>query len=78
MSGGTVSVNNVAYTYGLSSTPWGGKGQSGFGHTHGALGFAELLEPHHVHVDRGKFGRELWWYPYGQEKYRREQHHAGH
>jgi acyl-CoA reductase-like NAD-dependent aldehyde dehydrogenase len=69
MSGGTVSINNVAYTYGLSSTPWGGKGQSGFGHTHGELGFAELLEPHHVHLDRGKFGRELWWYPYGQEKY---------
>ena len=69
MSGGTVSVNNVAYTYALSSTPWGGKGQSGFGHTHGALGFAELLEPHHVHVDRGKFGRELWWYPYSKEKY---------
>ena len=69
MSGGTVLVNNVAYTYGLASTPWGGKGQSGFGHTHGELGFSELLEPHHIHIDRGKFDRELWWYPYNQEKY---------
>jgi succinate-semialdehyde dehydrogenase/glutarate-semialdehyde dehydrogenase len=69
MRGGTISVNNVAYTYGLASTPWGGNGQSGFGHTHGALGFAELLEPHHVHIDRGKFVRELWWYPYDSEKF---------
>jgi succinate-semialdehyde dehydrogenase/glutarate-semialdehyde dehydrogenase len=69
MSGGTTSVNNVAYTYGLTSTPWGGKGQSGFGRTHGELGFAELLEPHHVHIDKGKFGRELWWYPYDREKF---------
>jgi acyl-CoA reductase-like NAD-dependent aldehyde dehydrogenase len=69
MSGGTTSVNNVAYTYGLTSTPWGGKGESGFGHTHGELGFAELLEHHHVHIDKGKVGRELWWYPYDQEKF---------
>ena len=69
MSGGTTLLNNVAYTYGLTSTPWGGKGQSGFGRTHGELGFAELLEPHHVHIDKGKFGQELWWYPYDREKF---------
>jgi succinate-semialdehyde dehydrogenase/glutarate-semialdehyde dehydrogenase len=68
MSGGTVSVNNVAYTYGLASTPWGGSRQSGYGRTHGQLGFQELLEPHHVHVDSGKFAQELWWYPYDKEK----------
>ena len=69
MSGGTTLVNNVAYTYGLASTPWGGKDQSGFGRTHGTLGFAELLEPHHVHVDKGKFNQELWWYPYDKDKF---------
>lgn len=67
MSGGTVNVNNVGYTFGLASTPWGGRKDSGFGHTHGEEGFAELLEPHHVHVDRGRFARELWWHPYGRE-----------
>jgi succinate-semialdehyde dehydrogenase/glutarate-semialdehyde dehydrogenase len=69
MSGGTTIVNNVAYTYGLTSTPWGGRGMSGFGYTHGELGFAELLEHHHVHIDEGKIGRELWWYPYNGEKF---------
>lgn len=67
MSGGTVNVNNVGYTFGLASTPWGGRKDSGFGRTHGDEGFSELLEPHHVHVDRGRFARELWWHPYGQE-----------
>lgn len=67
MNGGTINVNNVGYTFGLASTPWGGRKDSGFGHTHGAEGFAELLEPHHVHVDRGRFRRELWWHPYGRE-----------
>ena len=67
MSGGTVNVNNIGYTFGLASTPWGGRKDSGFGHTHGEEGFAELLEPHHVHVDRGRFPRELWWHPYGRE-----------
>ncbi|NLI74427.1 MAG: aldehyde dehydrogenase family protein [Euryarchaeota archaeon] len=67
LTGGTINVNNVGYTYGLASTPWGGRGDSGFGHTHGIEGFSELLESHHVHVDRGKFSRELWWHPYGRE-----------
>lgn len=64
---GTITVNNVAYTYGLGATPWGGRGESGFGRTHGDAGFEELLERQHVHLDRGKFPSEIWWPPYGQE-----------
>ncbi len=64
LSGGTVLVNNVAYTYGLAMTPWGGRGLSGFGRTHGRLGLEELTEPHHVHVDTGRIKREVWWHPY--------------
>ena len=61
---GTVVVNNCLYTYGLPSTPWGGSGESGFGRTHGQWGMMELMEPHHVHVDSGKFPRDIWWTPY--------------
>jgi len=64
MSGGTILVNNVAYTYGLPMTPWGGKGMSGYGRTHGEIGFSELVEPHHVHVDDGRYRRDIWWHPY--------------
>ncbi len=64
---GTVVVNNVLYTYGLPATPWGGRDESGFGRTHGQWGMMELMEPHHVHVDNGKFPRDLWWSPYDEE-----------
>ena len=64
---GTITVNNVAYTYGLGATPWGGRGDSGFGRTHGDAGFEELIERQHVHLDRGKFSSEIWWPPYGKE-----------
>lgn len=64
---GTITVNNVAYTYGLGATPWGGRGESGFGRTHGDMGFDELLERQHVHVDKGKFPSEIWWPPYSGE-----------
>ena len=64
---GTITINNVAYTYGLGATPWGGRGESGFGRTHGDAGFEELMERQHVHLDRGKFPSEIWWHPYGQE-----------
>lgn len=67
LTGGTVLVNNVAYTYGLPTTPWGGRGMSGFGRTHGEAGFSELVEAQHVHVDDGRFRREVWWHPYRWE-----------
>ncbi|MCX6651257.1 MAG: aldehyde dehydrogenase family protein [Methanomassiliicoccales archaeon] len=64
---GTITVNNVAYTYGLGATPWGGRGESGFGRTHGDNGFEEMIERQHVHLDRGKFSSEIWWPPYSEE-----------
>lgn len=65
---GTVDVNNVAYTFGLPATPWGGRGCSGFGTTHGMIGFMDMMFPHHIHVDKGRFRRDPWWMPYDREK----------
>jgi len=68
LSMGTIAINNHAYTYGLPQTPWGGNKNSGFGRTHGELGFHEMLEPHHIHVDKQRIDSDLWWPPYTQEK----------
>jgi len=65
---GTAVINNLLYTYGLPATPWGGKKESGYGRTHGSWGFQELMEPHHVHIDKGRWPKEFWWFPYNQEK----------
>jgi NAD-dependent aldehyde dehydrogenases len=64
---GSVDVNNTSYTFGLPATPWGGRRMSGFGTTHGMIGFKELMFPHHIHVDKGKY-HDPWWMPYDKEK----------
>jgi succinate-semialdehyde dehydrogenase/glutarate-semialdehyde dehydrogenase len=61
---GTVMVNEVLYTHGIASTPWGGVKQSGLGRTHGRAGLLELVSPRHIHVNRLSFIPDLWWYSY--------------
>lgn len=68
MRSGSVDVNNTSYTFGLPATPWGGRKNSGFGTTHGSLGFKDLMFPHHIHVDKARFRRDPWWMPYDPEK----------
>jgi len=67
LPGGTVMINNAVYTYGLGATPWGGSKDSGFGRTHGDLGFGELVESQHIHFDDGRYPRDVWWSPYDEE-----------
>jgi succinate-semialdehyde dehydrogenase/glutarate-semialdehyde dehydrogenase len=61
---GTVMVNEVLYTHGIASTPWGGVKQSGLGRTHGRAGLLELVSPRHIHVNRLGFLPDLWWFGY--------------
>jgi succinate-semialdehyde dehydrogenase/glutarate-semialdehyde dehydrogenase len=64
---GTVMVNEVLYTHGIASTPWGGVKQSGLGRTHGRAGLLELVSPRHIHVNRLSFVPDLWWFNYTPE-----------
>lgn len=61
---GTVMVNEVLYTHGIAQTPWGGVKQSGYGRTHGRAGLLELVNQHHIHVNRIASMPDLWWYSY--------------
>ncbi len=61
---GTVTVNEVLYTHGIASTPWGGVKQSGLGRTHGRAGLLELVSPRHIHINRASFIPDLWWFRY--------------
>ena len=67
---GTVSINEVTYTFALSQTPWGGPKKSGIGRTHGRAGLLEMVEPKHIHVNRFSGIKSPWWYPYSNEKAR--------
>lgn len=66
IAAGTVMVNEVLYTHGIAQTPWGGVKESGYGRTHGRAGLLELVNPHHIHVNRLGSLPDLWWFRYDQ------------
>jgi succinate-semialdehyde dehydrogenase/glutarate-semialdehyde dehydrogenase len=63
---GTVVIDDSVYTHAIPATPWGGLKHSGWGRTHGAWGFYELTNLHHVHINRLSWLKDFWWYPYGE------------
>ncbi len=68
---GTVTINEVTYTAGLSETPWGGVKESGFGRKHSAEGLYEFVNVRHIHKPRFRFTvfKSLWWFPYTEYQY---------
>ncbi|MBI2605569.1 MAG: aldehyde dehydrogenase family protein [Deltaproteobacteria bacterium] len=67
---GSVLINEVLYTHGLSETPWGGLKDSGFGRVHSDAGFYEFVNVRHVHQPRPWLPafKSPWWFPYSQHQ----------
>lgn len=63
---GTVTINEVTYTAGLSETPWGGVKESGFGRKHSEAGLYEFVNVRHIHKPKSRLFvfKSLWWFPY--------------
>ena len=67
---GTVTINDHLMSHGMAETPWGGFKSSGFGRSHGEIGFFEMTQPRVVISDRlHRLPRNMWWYPHGKEVY---------
>lgn len=68
---GVVTINDHLMSHGLAETPWGGWKDSGWGRTHGAVGFAEMTQTQCI-VDDWLPGvrRNLWWHPHDRDAYR--------
>ncbi len=66
---GTVAINECVYTHAIPSTPWGGVCHSGWGRAHGEFGFMEMVNVHHIHVNRLRMIKDFWWYPYSGKLY---------
>jgi succinate-semialdehyde dehydrogenase/glutarate-semialdehyde dehydrogenase len=62
---GTVWHNDHAYSYAAAQASWGGRGDSGFGRTHGKHGLYDLTSPKFVDRDRGRVPVP-WWFPYDE------------
>jgi succinate-semialdehyde dehydrogenase/glutarate-semialdehyde dehydrogenase len=68
---GVVTINDHLVSHGMPETPWGGVKASGFGKTHGRIGFNEMTQPKVVVHDLLAFAKKnLWWRPYNEEVYR--------
>jgi acyl-CoA reductase-like NAD-dependent aldehyde dehydrogenase len=61
---GSVCINEVLYTHGIGTTPWGGFKNSGRGRTHGREGLMELVQPQHIHTNHLPILPDAWWMPY--------------
>ncbi|MDR3554785.1 MAG: aldehyde dehydrogenase family protein [Syntrophobacteraceae bacterium] len=68
---GVVTINDHLVSHGMPETPWGGVKASGFGRSHGRIGFNEMTQPQVVVHDALSFAKKnLWWHPYSEELYR--------
>lgn len=66
LEAGTVTVNDHAYTFAASETPWGGVKDSGHGRTHGEQGLLEMTRTRHVNLVPPRVP-SVWWFPYGPQ-----------
>ena len=64
---GAVMVNDVASYYGIAEAPHGGRGVSGWGHSHSRLGLFEMVQVKYVDVDRLPHFAKSWWFGYNEE-----------
>jgi succinate-semialdehyde dehydrogenase/glutarate-semialdehyde dehydrogenase len=54
----------------MAETPWGGFKSSGFGRSHGEIGFLEMTQPRVVVSDTlHRMPRNMWWYPHNKSVY---------
>ena len=66
ISAGSVLVNDVVSSFGISEAPHGGVRVSGLGRTHGPLGLEEMVRTKYVDSDRLPGVKKVWWYGYGE------------
>jgi len=64
---GAVMVNDVASYFGIAEAPHGGRGASGWGHTHSRLGLREMVQVKYMDVDRLPRWPKPWWFGYSGE-----------
>jgi len=67
LKSGAVMVNDALSYFGICEAPHGGRGASGWGHTHSRLGLMELVQVKYVDVDRLARWPKSWWFGYDQE-----------
>jgi succinate-semialdehyde dehydrogenase/glutarate-semialdehyde dehydrogenase len=68
---GNVAINEIAAMhYSQPELPWGGRGESGFGRSHGPEGLLDVTWPQVIDTAavRGVEPKRPWWYPYDHDQ----------
>lgn len=63
---GMVWVNDGLYSHACPDAPWGGRGDSGFGKTHGKHALLEMVHIKHIGVEAQ--GKRDWNFPYSRNQ----------
>jgi acyl-CoA reductase-like NAD-dependent aldehyde dehydrogenase len=66
MHTGSVSVNDMALTYGIPEAPFGGRGDSGVGQANGKVGVRSFTHAQPIVVDRFGGKQTAGQYPYNE------------
>jgi succinate-semialdehyde dehydrogenase/glutarate-semialdehyde dehydrogenase len=66
LAAGSVLINDVVSSYGISEAPHGGVKASGIGCTHGRFGVEEMVRVKYVAAERLLAMKKPWWYRYGE------------
>jgi acyl-CoA reductase-like NAD-dependent aldehyde dehydrogenase len=61
---GAVMVNDAISYFAIAEAPHGGCNASGWGRTHGRVGFLEMVQPKYIDVDGLAGSEKPWWYHY--------------
>lgn len=72
LDAGNVAINEIAAMhYSQPELPWGGRGESGFGRSHGPEGLLEVTWSQTIDESAVGSGepKRPWWYPYDQDQY---------
>ncbi len=67
LEAGTVMINDVVVSFGISEASWTGVKNSGMGWVHGEKGLDEMVNIQYINRDPQAHTQKFWWFPYTEE-----------
>jgi acyl-CoA reductase-like NAD-dependent aldehyde dehydrogenase len=67
LQSGTVMINDVLVSFGMTEVCWTGVKKSGIGWVHGEKGMDEMVNLQYINVDSQYRIQKFWWFPYSRD-----------
>jgi acyl-CoA reductase-like NAD-dependent aldehyde dehydrogenase len=66
LEAGSVMINDVIVSFGMTETGWTGIKKSGIGWVHGEKGLDEMVNIQYINRDPQNKMQKIWWFPYSR------------